>query len=186
MCLEIEAHTGAMLAGKAIPPSSYSGSTDVATMCQNLAGQAGLAFENAGVNTKLSNPYHFGTLRTQFYDICRAAGIEGVIQNNQTMIIVPKKGYRSGDPILVSPQTGQVGYPAWTNSGIVVRTLFNPNVELQKLIQVQSDITPACGTWKVTSVIHDIASELPNGPWFTTIEAVNPNEVDTRVSQKNG
>jgi hypothetical protein len=61
------------------------------------------------------------------------------------LAITPPGPARAGDPVLISPQTGMVGYPTFVSPNIVVKALFNPNVKYQGLIQVQSELTPACG-----------------------------------------
>jgi hypothetical protein len=38
-------------------------------------------------------------------------------------------------------------------------------------MQITSSITPACGTWTVLKVEHDLEAETPGGKWFTTLEA---------------
>lgn len=172
VAFRVQASGGSYLAVKPATPLSVKGSADVAGMLSSLASQMGLTFENNGVTVKLSNPYFGGTLWTQALAIARHAGINIVIEKG-TMAITPKGKPRQGDAVLVSPQTGMVGYPAFVSNAIIVRTLFNPQIKTNGLIQVQSDLTPACGKWMVGSVYHELESLQPHGKWFTTIQA-NP------------
>ena len=71
----------------------------------------------------------------------------------------------------VSPSTGMRGYPAFTSSGIEVTTLFNPTLQYGGNIQVESQLTPACGTWNIYNLAHELESEIPSGKWFTTLSA---------------
>ena len=77
----VEAHTGIIEAVTPVDPLSYSGSTDVATVMSSLATQAGLAFENNGVSTQLSNPYFPGSVWSQMQAAAKAANIGAVIDN---------------------------------------------------------------------------------------------------------
>ena len=75
--------------------------------------------------------------------------------------------------MLISPQTGMRGYPAFNQNAVVVTALFNPAVKPYGNIQIQSDITPACGTWKVNRLTYELESLTPHGRWFMTVEAVS-------------
>lgn len=159
---------------RAVPGAGYSGAVDVATIMADLAKQMspqpqGLAFENHGVSVMLSSPHLKGTLLDQVKSMARAANINFSIENG-TLAIWPKGGHRRGDPILVSPETGMVGYPSFGGGqGLVVTTLYMPTVHLGSRIEVKSSITPACGIWAVYSVTHELQSETPNGRWFTQL-----------------
>jgi len=59
------------------------------------------------------------------------------------------------------------GYPTFVSPNIVVKALFNPNVKYQGLIQVQSELTSACGIWKIIKLdlvsLSEIRSEHTDG-----------------------
>jgi len=64
-----------------------------------------------------------------------------------------------------------VGYPSFNDGMIIVRSIFNPDISVQTSIQVQSEITKACGMWTVSQVQHNIESMTPKGNWFTEMLA---------------
>ena len=163
----------------AIPPSSYSGAASVAVIMQKLATQAGLRFENAGVTAVLADPYFPGTALQQAQACATAAGIDMVIENG-TLIITPRGQPRAPEPVLVSANTGMVGYPSYTASGIAVTTIFNPRLTMHSLIKTESILTPASGTWRIYSLMHDVESETPKGAWFSSFEASEPQNVPIR------
>ena len=170
----VVAHAGAYQAVQAIPPSSFKGSADAAVILSGLAKHMGLNFENNGVSVMLANPYFYGSARSQVDACARAANIECII-SKQTLAIWPKSGSRGGVIPLISPETGLVGYPFPSGQSLLgLRTLFNPAISFGAKIQVQSSITPACGTWTVCHIDHDLESETPNGAWFTTLTATPP------------
>ncbi|MDE2000651.1 MAG: hypothetical protein KGI52_17185, partial [Burkholderiales bacterium] len=169
------AQAGAFQAVQNIPATSYQGTVDVATIIEGLAGQMGLQFENNGVSVKLSNPYLSGSARTQFESVKFAAGINGIIDNG-VLAIWPKGGSRASGNPLISPDSGLIGYPTFNPQGIAINALFNPNVVFGGEIQVQSSITPACGTWRVYAIDHDLSCEMPGGPWFSRILAGAPGQ----------
>jgi hypothetical protein len=152
------------------PPTSVQGQGDVAQMMSNLAQLMNLQFENNNVNVKLANPYFPGSLRTQAHQIARAAGIEWIIDNG-TLAIWPSGSARSGGGTLISKDTILIGYPGFTSNCVVVNTLFDPTLKFGANIVVQSDVTPACGTWNIIQMDYDLACQTPHGPWFVSITA---------------
>lgn len=171
---------------------SYKGTMDVATMLSALAAQAGYAFDNsAGVTAKLNNHASPGSLKDQIAEICAAADVICDVQpgHPNTLVIWPRGKTRDSQVIEVSAATGMVGYPQYTMNGIVVRTLFNPQIEFGRKVNVVTSIPNfganaqraavglapqpgtvpgAPGVYYVWTVTHELSSNLPNGPWFTT------------------
>lgn len=153
---------------KPVAPRSYKGTVDAADVMADLAKQMGLAFENNGVSVMLSNAYFSGTAWEQVKACGEAAQIYYTVSLGK-LAIWPRTGYRAGAPIKVSPATGMVGYPDFSSQGLVLTTLYNPDMELGRQVDVTSDITVACGVWNVYSVVHTLESETPNGQWFTQV-----------------
>ena len=157
-----------------VPATSYKGPVDAALVLQGLATQMGKNFENNGVSVVLNNPYYHGSALSQVQDCIREAGIEWNQGDNGTIAIWPKGGSRGGlVPLLAAPD--MVGYPYPSGGGFLgVRCVFNPQINFGGQVQVQSDITPANGTWSVQNLTHDIESEMPGGQWFTALTLAPP------------
>jgi hypothetical protein len=166
----VSAHVGGIEALVPIAPSSFKGGADVATIMSGLATQMGLSFENNGVQVQLSNPYFPGTARTQAQACAEHAGIEWIIDDG-TLAIWPSGFSRGGVAPLLSPQTGMVGYPAYTSMGIIVRSVYNPSIGFGHKIEVASDLTDACGVWVVNRLDYELDSMVPHGKWFALMEA---------------
>ncbi len=158
--------------GEALKPVaalSFKGTKAVAEILSGLAATAGLTFENSGVDSQITNAYLPGTTLEQIRRLCRAARVHFNIDRG-TLAVWPEKGFRAGDPPLIAPRTGLVGYPAYSGSGIVARTIFLPSARLGGRVRVESDLPGATGTWVTTQAAHDLECENPGGPWFTTLE----------------
>ena len=162
---------GAFQAAKPIPPLSIRGSADASQMMKSLAGQMGFSFEDAGVKVKLANPSYPGTAWTQALAIARDGAFDVGIDRG-TMVITPAGKARDGDAVLISPQTGMVGYPFFQQAFVLVRVLYNPAVKYQGKVQIQSDLTPACGTWKVNRLEYQLEAMMPHGKWFMLLECI--------------
>ena len=164
----VQAYTGLVDNLKPLAPVSYPTTVDAATVVSSLATQMGYAFENSGVSVQLSNAYFWGTGRQQLEQVARHGGFNFFVDDvANTVAIWPKTGSRNGAIPLVNAQTGMVGYPQHTQNGIIVTSLFNPNIVFGRQIKVESVVTPASGTWTVFGVTHDLESETPGGKWFT-------------------
>ncbi len=176
VALRIMATAGGYESVQKIPPTTINGTGDVATLMGQLAGQAGLSFENNSVNIKLSNPYLFGSVRDQMLSLAKAAGIGWIIELGICAI------WKLGQPrqvgtTFISPETGLVGYPAFNQAGIVVTTKFLPTLRFGAQITVQSDFTAACGSWNIYNLTYDLESNVPKGKWFC-IAQCTPINVD--------
>lgn len=169
MVFHISAFTNAYQMNKPVAPMSYRGSVDAAIMLANLASQMNLGFENGGVTGVLVDPYKPGDLGTQLNAVCRDLDCEKVIDNG-VLAVWPRGQSRGGAAVQINPDTGMVGYPAFTESGCRFRTIYNPNLAFGRPVEVKSQLDAANGTWTVANVAHSLDAEIPGGQWFTDVE----------------
>lgn len=177
-CLDVIAFSGIFDAVAKSDSTSFNGSTDVNTILPQLASKMGVQYEGNGVSVKLNNPYLWGSPRDQAVQAIEAAGLRSswTIDNGKLAVWPPGQA-RNGAAITVSPETGMKSYPSYTANGIMVETLFNPNIVIGSKINVQSSLKPASKSWVVFHLDHDLASQMPQGNWFTKIEAAAPGVV---------
>jgi hypothetical protein len=173
---EVISNPTIFVAIKPVGASSYPGSADAATILATLAKTMGVGFKNNGVSVMLQNTYLPGTAWAQVERCAQAARINYSLDRG-TLTIWPRGGASVPDSasIRIAPDTGLVGYPAFTGSGISVRTLFNPDVILGSRLNVESSldaktsIHTASGQWVASGIYHTLEAETPNGQWFTDI-----------------
>jgi hypothetical protein len=151
-----------------VPPSSYAGPVNVATIMQNLAQIIGYKFENNGVTKIITNPYLPGTAWDQIKSLARAADINFVLHNG-VLAIWNIGGYRGSTVPVVSPSSGLIGYPSFDVNGVNFRTLFRPDLTFGGQVTVQSSLQPACGTRNIYSMDYDLESQTPDGNWFIDV-----------------
>lgn len=160
-----------------VQSSSFPGAVDVATALSGLATKMGLNFQNNGVTAKLSGQYLYGSAYDQAIKIVRAAGIGWNAGENGTLSIWPRDGSRGDSGVTISPTTGMVGYPTYTQLGIQLRTVFNPAIQFGQMVKIQSQLKAANQTVRVQGLDHDLDALDPSGgQWFSTIKGYNPNE----------
>jgi len=179
VCFRIDAMGGAFEAVMPSKVTSVQGSGDVATIAQQIAKKMNLQFENSNVNVKLSNLYLSGSYRQQMLELAEHAGIQWTIDKG-TVAIWPTGQSRqeAAGSNIVSKDTGMVGYPAFFQGGIIVTMLFNPSLKLGGKIQVQSELTPANGSWTITNLVHELDAVTPHGRWFSIVKAFNASSME--------
>lgn len=172
------------------PTASFNGTVSVADVMAGFAKQAGLGFVNNGVTAQLASPYFHGSIVDQIKAIATHAGVSWTVDDTKnTLYIWPKNGSRTPTgtqlPIIAPPpKGGMVGYPTYTATGLKLKTLYESDIGYGTQVQVQSSLTQANGTWTVTYLDYDLECQAQNGPWFTNLEVVAPQQFLT-VPQPN-
>jgi hypothetical protein len=157
-----------------VPAISFQGSIDCATILQALAQVAGMNFVNNGVSVQLSNPYFAGSTLDKIKRCVEISHINASISLD-TLTIWPKTGsVATTNDIVISKDTGMVGYPTFSSLGLSISTQFNPLINVGQMVTVQSELPVAAGKWNVYSLYHRLQSETPNGAWFTQLELSPP------------
>jgi hypothetical protein len=167
----VMALSGMMEAVKPVPPNSFRGVSDVATVMSSLATQANLIFTNYGVNKSLYDLYLPGTIWSQMEKLAQMANINWY-HDGVEVSIWPKDGSRGSSALIISPETGMIGYPAFTALGIQLRTLFSPNIGFGQLIKVKSSLIE--GDWRINALSHHLEAETPGGDWSSSFIASPP------------
>lgn len=169
--LDVYATIGGLSAVKPFPPNSWRGDTAVSDIMAWYADEAGFGFENQGVSKTLYNPYFYGSTLEKMRECCRSSGIYQRNENGIIIIWEDKSAPPEKDIIRISPDNGLINYPIFSQSGIVLKSVFNPTFNLGKIMVVSgSEISQANGPWRVNGVNHSIESETPGGEWFTNVQ----------------
>ena len=160
---------------KPVPPVSFNGATPVGTALTKILQGSGFSLENNGVQAVLSNPYFPGTVWQQALAAVKAAGAFGFLDTIKNVFAIwPEGGSRtSAGQIIVSSQTGMIGYPEFQQLRIKVRIRFDPKfmaINPGLKIQVQSQLGAANGAFTVNQVSLNLSSEAPGGPWEMVLE----------------
>lgn len=171
VCLFVQGQGSIDAAVKPVNARSYVGPTDVATICADIAKSMNVSFENNGVSVILDNPYFRGTDYSQLMACADAANISFIVDRGVLAIWPIAKSRTKTQEIVVSAATGLIGYPDYSDQGIIFNTLMNPELAIGKVANVQSELQPVCGKWTCVSVIHTIESQIQGGPWFTEVQA---------------
>lgn len=151
-----------------IAAQSQPGAQKAEDLIQSLCSAAGLTFNNAaGAHAVLNNQSTYGSAIEQISKIATAAKFRLRILGKTISI------WQQNEPvddvvIDVGPHTGMVGYPRWDTAGLIVTKIYDPQIQIGRVINLSSSIPKANGRWQVVTVQHDLTTMMPKGPWFTT------------------
>lgn len=167
----IEAASGAFPSLKAAAPVAVNGAESAARLIGQFAAEIGYTFENRNVTASVKNAVFNGSPIEKARAVANQIGAELLIDDNK-MILMQYTETRSGNAVLLAPDTGMLGYPTFTNDGVAVKALYNPELELGGLVKIQSVVPGTEGEWKITKLTHTLqANATSPGPWFSEIEA---------------
>jgi len=164
------------LAAAPIAAQSQPGEQDAAQRIASLCAAApppGLTLNNpSGATGTLRNPSTYGSVVDQIRKIADAAGLRWKIEGSNVWLW-PPNGTPDDVTLNVGPGTTprMIGYPEYWPLGIIVRSLFNPQATVGRLVNVVGSTIPkANGVWaSVSGLQHDLSTMLDRGPWFTTM-----------------
>jgi hypothetical protein len=174
VALEITASSASIAALGRATPTSFSGAVAVTTIMASIAQKLIWQFDPGDVTAVLTDPTFNGSYLEQIKTCARAADIDQIIEDlnsSKRLRLKNRFSYFVNDPFtVISPIVGNmIGYPVFSQDTMIITSLFEPNINLGKLIKVQdSSVTPANGSWIVNSVKHNLESYVPNGKWQTT------------------
>lgn len=156
---------------KLTPARTYAGRVPAAQMIADLAAEIGMASQNHGLTTVLTNQVLNGSLGDRLKVLAQAAAAKIVVGNGR-IDYWPLNTGPTGNRVIhdISPETGLVGYPTFSTNGITIRVVANPQILIGHGVKLTSAIKKATGYWTVSRVHHELSTLVANGPWFSTVE----------------
>ena len=174
--LNVIAQTALLQAITPAQSNSFPDGFDLATAMGTLASQMGLNFEPNGVKQTLPAMTLNGPTRQQALKLAEAAMPTVTIAfDDNSLILIPQGGKRENQTIPeISAATGMIGYPSYSNIGIGLRTIYNPNIKWGTQVQVKTtlDVQKLNGLWTVFNIVHTLEAEIFNGRWETELQAM--------------
>lgn len=168
--LSIQARTCYWYSMLPVPPTSFKGEKDAAEIFAQLAKNMGLAFEGNGYSFIVRDQYLPNTWMEQARALAMLCGCD-LYMDDRTLAITEKGKPRKADIPLISRDSGLIGYPTFDGVGINVKTIFHKGITFGGSYKLETDIEQARGQWIAAVVSHNLSSNMPNGPWFTTIRS---------------
>lgn len=158
--------------GAQSPPPKVPGTPSVQNaedLIASICAGAGYTLTNINkAHAVLRNQSTYGSALDQIERIAQAAGFAWSWSGTK-FFIWPATGTVDNTVVQLGPDFGMVGYPQYYPTGIIVTSLFNPEIKLGRPAEViGSGLIKANGPWQIVGVQHDLSTMLSKGPWFTT------------------
>lgn len=170
---DVQMHIEAMTAGWSLQvaesPTSVDGEAEVAKLISQFATDAGFSFVNNNITASVKNTTYTGSPVQKAQQCANEVGIE-LIMDDDTWTI-QQWGTPRGDAVLLTPETGLIGYPSFTQDGISCKSFYNPHLSLGGQVKVESIVPRATGYWKITSLSHSLTA-YKDGEWSSTLDAM--------------
>lgn len=204
VAFQVEANNLSLAAVKIPPPISFSGPVSFLTIVSIIANHMGWGVVNHGVTAVFENFYGWGDDRSILERL--ALSVKAVFHLDEEManLHVWPRDYAytgsEGSMPHISAKSGLIGYPAYSDAGVLFECLFNPYIRYNSPVQLESEYapagwvnnqngqmpsssTPANGIWMPYIIEHTLESEIPDGQWSTFVGAVrNGNPAEFKYS----
>ncbi|EPY2885290.1 hypothetical protein ACXC90_002382 [Salmonella enterica subsp. enterica serovar Ouakam] len=165
--LMITATANADLQNKTASPFSFSGSTPVTSVINAICKAGGYSPNMVGLEGKvISNPHYEGSVFDQLRALCDDLSISMSI-TPPTISFWPQNATKDDVKPLISPEYGLIGYPVFSNGGVMFQTQFSTLLTTGRDIELQTTVPHASGMYKLTSVTHELSSWVDGGPWHS-------------------
>jgi hypothetical protein len=171
VCMQFEADSGSYPQQISSPVATVQGEAKAEDLFAKYAKEAGYTYSNEGVTSSVQNAWFPGSPIDKAQKLARDVGCELIIDDGEA-VVLPAGQARSGNTVLLTKDTGLIGYPTFTQDGISCRCIFNPGLVYGGLIKVESIVPKATGAWRITKLTHNITAYTPGGGnWESQIEA---------------
>ena len=153
--------------------TAISGSQDAAAFIEGQTEAAGFHFRNAGVTASLGNSVYSGSPMQQAQTAAEMIGAE-LIYDDDEAVLLPAGGVIPGESVALNSASGLLGYPVISQSGIEIKTIFNPYARFGGSVTLETAVPKASGVWRITKLAHKISANQPSGgQWETHITGMD-------------
>lgn len=165
--LMITATANADLQNKTASPFSFNGATPLTSVLTAICKNAGYSPLITGLEGKtLTNPHYSGSVFDQLEQICYDMKVSMSVMSPQISFWDTEKERDTVVP-LVSPDYGLIGYPIFSNGGVMFQTQFSTLLTTGRKIKLSTSLPNASGNYTLTNVTHELSSWVEDGPWHS-------------------
>lgn len=154
------------------PPRSFPGASDIDTIAAGIVADMGqnFAFVNGGADGTLAEgAYFWGTLWDQLAQACAACNTDFYVFGDTVLILPAGQPIQDQPAVVLTPETGLIGYPMFDRSGLLVSAIFDPALTCGTPIEIGGDIPAANGRWYPYSLAYFLDARVPRGQWMAQL-----------------
>jgi len=148
------------------PPFTKNGIASVSDIITSIAKSIGYEVINNGVISQIENPYFDGNPIEQINQCAHTAGIN--VDFRLQVIYIWPQGKQVDDKVpFISPQTGLMGYPVFSNYGITFQCQYSDLIIRGRNVKVETSLPNASGIYNIQQATHHLSTWSEGGPWVT-------------------
>lgn len=158
-----------------VAPTSYPYQVDIGAAASEIIERMGSpwTYVDGGATGVLTNPYFWGTLWDQLSQACAAANADFYIQGDEILIVPGGQPRQSAPSVVLSKNTGLIGYPMFERSGLNVTAIFDPAFLCGTPLDIETANPPnVSGRWYPYAIMHALESRLPKGLWESHLQCL--------------
>lgn len=165
--LMITATANADLQNKTASPFSFNGATPVPDIINAICNAAGYKPYIKGLDgLVVTNPHYEGDVFSQLESLCNDVNVAMSV-TPPSISFWPRDSTRDDVIPFISPKYGLIGYPIFSNGGLMFQTQFSTLLTIGRKVQIETSLPHASGIYKLTSVNHELSSWMNDGPWHS-------------------
>ena len=150
-------------------PTTIKGNQPAADFIAMQAQAMGYSFKNNGVSAQLNNSVFNGSPMEQAHAAAREVGAE-LLLDDGVMSLSPAGGNPRAQAVKLTKDTGLIKYPTLTSEGVDITALYDPAFQIGGMVELESIVPKASGTWRIVKLSHELHAFCPDGgPWFSKI-----------------
>lgn len=156
-------------------PRSFPAASDVETIVAGIVSDMGgdWTFVNGGATGTLAEgAYFWGTLWDQLAQACEATGTDFYVVGDTVLITKAGSPAQTEPSVVLTPQSGLIGYPAYERSGLIVTAIFDPAFLCGTPLDIESATPSATGRWYPYSLTHVLEAKVPRGQWLSQMQCL--------------
>lgn len=157
-------------------PTAINGTQKADAFIKGQMEQAGFTFQNQGVDTQISDCVFSGSPVQQAQQCASQIGADLIMDDGEA-VLVPTGAGREGETVVLSKDSGLLGYPTITQNGVECKAIFDPAFKFGGLIELQTIVPKASGAWRIVKLTHKLSANMPgDGSWESQITGFYPNK----------
>jgi len=172
--LDIEANAAMQGMNSTASPYANPGPVALTSALNAIATPAGLTvnFDTSAQDYQLVQQRAVGTPVQQITQVMNQFPNLTWFINLQQLVVRDALAPLNSPAIRVAKDTGMIGYPVYSTSGLTVSTLFDPRIRPGLALDVETEFDFVNRTVWVASVLaHTLDVNLPGGQWMTQAAA---------------
>ncbi len=155
-----------------IASNSQGPTASLQVIAQSVADQNGLTLNFKAKPKMIANFQHTGAVAKQVSKLALIGDVRAWVDNG-VLTVIDKDGYANANAFALSDETGMVGVPQATQSGVIAQMLISPEINIGQKVSITSDINPAVNgsDYFLSALSFDIANREP--PFWYTLTLTN-------------